>query len=594
MLKVDLSNVWGDLSLPDLLATEQEVFAAHKTLAEGRGPGNDFLGWLELPTFEETEELQRIRRAAERIRADSDVFVVVGIGGSYLGPRAAIELVKGQNHNLKDSDPQVFFAGNNLSTRAWQELCELLEGKDFSINIISKSGTTTEPAIATRALRWMLERKYGAEKAKKRIYVTTDSKHGALRQMATEQEVFAAHKTLAEGRGPGNDFLGWLELPTFEETEELQRIRRAAERIRADSDVFVVVGIGGSYLGPRAAIELVKGQNHNLKDSDPQVFFAGNNLSTRAWQELCELLEGKDFSINIISKSGTTTEPAIATRALRWMLERKYGAEKAKKRIYVTTDSKHGALRQMATEEGYESFIIPPNVGGRYSVLTAVGLLPMAVAGIAPMDVMLGAARARKELDIRSFENPAWQYAAIRNLLYRRGKAIELLGCYEPSFRYFAGWWQQLFGESEGKDGKGLFPATVEFTADLHSLGQMIQQGQRNLFETIVRFAPPRKRTTIEVDWKNLDGLNYLEGKTLDFVEEQAFQGTLSAHVDGGVPNIVLQTDEVDADTLGELFYFFELSCGISAYMLGVNPFNQPGVEFYKKNMFHLLGKPGY
>ena len=286
--------------------------------------------------------------------------------------------------------------------------------------------------------------------------------------LATEQEVFAAHKTLAEGRGPGNDFLGWLELPTFEETEELQRIRRAAERIRADSDVFVVVGIGGSYLGPRAAIELVKGQNHNLKDSDPQVFFAGNNLSTRAWQELCELLEGKDFSINIISKSGTTTEPAIATRALRWMLERKYGAEKAKKRIYVTTDPKHGALRQMATEEGYESFIIPPNVGGRYSVLTAVGLLPMAVAGIAPMDVMLGAARARKELDIRSFENPAWQYAAIRNLLYRRGKAIELLGCYEPSFRYFAGWWQQLFGESEGKDGKGLFPATVEFTADLH------------------------------------------------------------------------------------------------------------------------------
>ena len=412
--------------------------------------------------------------------------------------------------------------------------------------------------------------------------------------LATEQEVFAAHKTLAEGRGPGNDFLGWLELPTFEGTEELQRIRRAAERIRADSDVFVVVGIGGSYLGPRAAIELVKGQHHNLKDSDPQIFFAGNNLSTRAWQELCELLEGKDFSINIISKSGTTTEPAIATRALRWMLERKYGAEKAKKRIYVTTDPKHGALRQMATEEGYESFIIPPNVGGRYSVLTAVGLLPMAVAGIAPMDVMLGAARARKELDIRSFENPAWQYAAIRNLLYRRGKAIELLGCYEPSFRYFAGWWQQLFGESEGKDGKGLFPATVEFTADLHSLGQMIQQGQRNLFETIVRFAPPRKRTTIEVDWKNLDGLNYLEGKTLDFVEEQAFQGTLSAHVDGGVPNIVLQTDEVDADTLGELFYFFELSCGISAYMLGVNPFNQPGVEFYKKNMFHLLGKPGH
>ncbi len=412
--------------------------------------------------------------------------------------------------------------------------------------------------------------------------------------LAAEQEVFNAHKLLTDGKGPGNDFLGWLNLPTFEETDEMRRIRRAAERIRSDSEVFVVVGIGGSYLGPRAAIELVKGQNHNLGGKDPQVFFAGNNLSTRAWQELCALLEGKDFSINIISKSGTTTEPAIATRALRWMLERKYGAEKAKKRIYVTTDPAKGALRQMATEEGYETFVIPPNVGGRYSVLTAVGLLPMAVAGISPVDVMLGAARARKELDIRSFENPAWQYAAIRNLLYRKGKSIEMLCCYEPSFRYFAGWWQQLFGESEGKDGKGIFPATAEFTADLHSLGQMIQQGERNLFETVVRFTPPRKKTSIEVDWKNLDGLNYLEGKTLDFVEEQAFQGTLSAHVDGGVPVMVLQTDEVDADTLGELFYFFELSCGISAYMLGVNPFNQPGVEFYKRNMFKLLGKPGY
>ncbi len=409
-----------------------------------------------------------------------------------------------------------------------------------------------------------------------------------------EQEVFNAHKTLTEGKGPGSDFLGWLNLPTFEETEELRRIRRAALRIRSDSQVFVVVGIGGSYLGPRAAIELVKGQNHNLREGDPQIFFAGNNLSTRAWQELCALLDGKDFSINIVSKSGTTTEPAIATRALRWMLERKYGAEKAKKRIYVTTDPKNGALRQMATEEGYETFVIPPNVGGRYSVLTAVGLLPMAVAGINPTDVMMGAARARKELDIRSFENPAWQYAAIRNLLYRKGKYIEMLCCYEPDFRTFGGWWQQLYGESEGKDGKGIFPAAAEFTADLHSLGQMIQQGERNLFETVVRFTPPRKKTAIETDWKNLDGLNYLEGKTLDFVEEQAFQGTLNAHVDGGVPVMVLQADEIGAETLGELFYFFELSCGISAYMLGVNPFNQPGVEFYKKNMFKLLGKPGY
>ena len=412
--------------------------------------------------------------------------------------------------------------------------------------------------------------------------------------LSVEQEVFDAHKLLTDGKGPGSDFLGWLDLPTFEETDEMRRIRTAAARIRSDSEVFVVVGIGGSYLGPRAAIELVKGQNHNLNHGDPQIFFAGNNLSTRAWNDLCAQLEGKDFSINIISKSGTTTEPAIATRALRWMLERKYGAEKARSRIYVTTDPKNGALRQMAKEEGYESFLIPPNVGGRYSVLTAVGLLPMAVAGIDPRDVMLGAARAKRDYDLRSFENPAWQYAGIRNLLYRRGKALELLCCYEPDFRTFGGWWQQLFGESEGKDGKGIFPVTAEFTADLHSLGQMIQQGQRNLFETGVRFAPPQKKATIEVDWKNLDGLNYLEGKSLDFVEEQAFLGTLAAHVDGGVPVMVLQTDRVSADTLGELFFFFELSCGISAYMLGVNPFNQPGVEFYKKNMFHLLGKPGY
>ena len=412
--------------------------------------------------------------------------------------------------------------------------------------------------------------------------------------LATEQEVFAAHKTLAEGRGPGNDFLGWLELPTFEETEELQRIRRAAERIRADSDVFVVVGIGGSYLGPRAAIELVKGQNHNLKDSDPQVFFAGNNLSTRAWQELCELLEGKDFSINIISKSGTTTEPAIATRALRWMLERKYGAEKAKKRIYVTTDPKHGALRQMATEEGYESFIIPPNVGGRYSVLTAVGLLPMAVAGIAPMDVMLGAARARKELDIRSFENPAWQYAAIRNLLYRRGKAIELLGCYEPSFRYFAGWWQQLFGESEGKDGRGLLPDSVIYSTDLHSLGQYVQDGSNILFETVVKFDKPQRDLYIKVEQENGDGLNFLAGKPMSFINEKAFEGTVLAHTDGNTPNLVLQVPGMTEAELGYLIYFFEKACAVSGYMLGVNPFNQPGVESYKKNMFALLGKPGY
>ena len=414
--------------------------------------------------------------------------------------------------------------------------------------------------------------------------------------LATEKEVFNAHQTLTEGSGEGNDFLGWLNLPVAEETEEIRRIRAAAKQIRETSDVFVVIGIGGSYLGPRAAIELLQGANHNIGKGkgNPQIFYAGNGLSTRGWNELQRLLEGKDFSIAIISKSGTTTEPAIATRALRWMLERKYGTEGAKKRTYAITDPVKGALRQMAEEEGWETFVIPPNVGGRYSVLTAVGLLPMAVAGIDPMEVMAGAVQAKKDYDVRSFENPVWLYAATRNLLYRHGKAIEILESFEPSFKMMGGWWQQLFGESEGKDGKGIFPVTAELTADLHSLGQMIQQGERNIFETMVRFDAPENKMVIGGDYKNLDGLNYLEGKTLDFVDEQAFRGTLAAHVDGGVPVITVDMGQLNARKLGELFYFFELSCGISAYMLGVNPFNQPGVEFYKRNMFKLLGKPGY
>ena len=412
--------------------------------------------------------------------------------------------------------------------------------------------------------------------------------------LATEKEVFNAHQTLTEGSGEGSDFLGWLNLPAAEETEEIRRIRAAAKQIRETSDVFVVIGIGGSYLGPRAAIELLQGANHNIGKGNPQIFYAGNGLSTRGWNELQRLLEGKDFSIAIISKSGTTTEPAIATRALRWMLERKYGTEGAKKRTYAITDPVKGALRQMATEEGWETFVIPPNVGGRYSVLTAVGLLPMAVAGIDPMEVMAGAVQAKKDYDVRSFENPVWLYAATRNLLYRHGKAIEILESFEPSFKMMGGWWQQLFGESEGKDGKGIFPVTAELTADLHSLGQMIQQGERNIFETMVRFDAPENKMVIGGDYKNLDGLNYLEGKTLDFVDEQAFRGTLAAHVDGGVPVITVDMGGLNARKLGELFYFFELSCGISAYMLGVNPFNQPGVEYYKRNMFKLLGKPGY
>ena len=414
--------------------------------------------------------------------------------------------------------------------------------------------------------------------------------------LAMEKEVAQAHATLTDGTGSGNDFLGWQNLPTREPTEEILRIQSAARRIRNDSDVFVVIGIGGSYLGPRAAIELLQGPNHNMGKGkgDPQIYFAGNGLSTRHWNELCRLLEGKDFSIAIISKSGTTTEPAIATRALRAKLEEKYGVEGARKRIYAITDPCKGALRQMATEEGWETFVIPANVGGRFSVLTPVGLLPLAVAGVDIMEMMNGAVDAREAYDLRSFDNPVWLYAAVRNLLYRNGKAMEIFESFEPGFKMFGGWWQQLFGESEGKDGKGIFPVTAEFTADLHSLGQMIQQGQRNIFETMVRFDAPAEKMVIGGDEKNLDGLNYLEGRTLDFVDEKAFLGTLAAHVDGGVPVITMDCGELNDRKVGEMFYFLELCCGVSAYILGVNPFNQPGVEFYKRNMFRLLGKPGY
>ena len=414
--------------------------------------------------------------------------------------------------------------------------------------------------------------------------------------MAIEKEVAAAHATLADRSGAGKDFLGWLNLPTREATSEITRIQAAAEKIRHNSDVFVVIGIGGSYLGSRAAIELLQGPNRNIGrgKGDPQIFYAGNSLSTRHWNELCRLLDEKDFSIAIISKSGTTTEPAVATRALRWMLERKYGTDGARQRIYAITDPIKGALRQMANEEGWETFSIPPSVGGRYSVLSPVGLLPMAVSGIDIMEVLRGSMDAKESYDLRSYENPVWLYAAIRNLMYRHGKAIELFESFEPGFSMFGRWWQQLFGESEGKDGKGLFPVTAEFTADLHSLGQMIQQGKRNMFETMLRFDPPEQVFTIGSDVNNLDGLNYLAGKQLDFVDESAYLGTVSAHVDGGVPVITMDCGQLDARTVGELFYFLELACGISAYILGVNPFNQPGVELYKRNMFHLLGKPGY
>jgi len=414
--------------------------------------------------------------------------------------------------------------------------------------------------------------------------------------LAMEKEVFDAHMALTDGTGKGSEYMGWLKLPVREPTAEITRIQKAAEKIRSDSDVCVVIGIGGSCLGARAAIELLQGPNHNIGKGkgDPQIFFAGNSLSTRHMNELTRLLEGKDISLVVISKSGTTLEPAIAFRSLRWMLERKYGTDEAKKRIYAVTDPCSGALRQMAEEEGWETFSIPVNIGGRFSALTAVGLLPMAVAGIDIMEVMNGAADARDGYDLRSFENPVWLYAAVRNMLYRSGKTVELFVSSEPGFRMFGLWWQQLFSQSEGKDGKGIFPVTAEFPADLHSLGQMIQSGERNIFETMLRFDAPEQPCTIGSDWKNLDGLNYLEGKPLDFVDDCAYQGALNAHVDGGVPVITVNCGAIDGRKVGELFYFLELCCGISAYVLGVNPFSQPGVGLYKRNMYGLLGRPGY
>ena len=399
---------------------------------------------------------------------------------------------------------------------------------------------------------------------------------------------------LAHHNGPGGDFTGWVTLPRDYDKEEFARIKAAAEKIRRQSQVLVVIGIGGSYLGARAVIELLASPNYNLKQKNTlDIYFAGNGLSTDALLELIALIGDRDFSVNVISKSGTTTEPAVAFRIFRAMLEEKYGPEGARERIYATTDKARGALKGLADQEGYEEFVVPDDVGGRYSVLTAVGLLPIAAAGLDIDQLMAGAQRAMEALSAPDLDNPAWQYAAARNALYESGKKVELLACYEPSFRFFSEWWKQLYGESEGKENKGLFPASVEFTADLHSMGQYIQQGERLMFETVVKFAP-KGEFIIPDDPANVDGLNFLAGKSLAFVAEQAMRGTILAHVDGGVPNILLELPAIGEDTVGELIYFFEYVCGLSGYLLQVNPFDQPGVEAYKKNMFALLGKPGY
>lgn len=411
--------------------------------------------------------------------------------------------------------------------------------------------------------------------------------------------VLDAKETLVSKNGAGNDFLGWIDLPVDYDKDEFNRIKSAAEKIKSDSDVLLVIGIGGSYLGARAAIEFLRHNFYNMVDKSvrktPEIYFVGNNISSTYVKHLMDVIGDRDFSINIISKSGTTTEPAIAFRVFKKMLEAKYGKKEAAKRIYATTDKAKGALKNLATEEGYESFVVPDDIGGRFSVLTAVGLLPIAVSGADLDKLMEGAASGRKHaLEAAFEENDALLYAAMRNILLRKGKNVEIVANYEPSLHYVSEWWKQLFGESEGKDQKGIFPAAVDLTTDLHSMGQFIQDGARIMFETVINVETPQCEITIEEEPVDLDGLNYLAGKTMDFVNKNAMNGTILAHTDGNVPNLMVKVPEQNEFYLGELFYFFEFACGVSGYLLGVNPFNQPGVESYKRNMFALLGKPGY
>lgn len=409
-------------------------------------------------------------------------------------------------------------------------------------------------------------------------------------------QVYAAHRAIEDKSGLGNDFLGWVDLPVDYDKQEFARIKKAAEKIKSDTDVLLVIGIGGSYLGARAAIEFLKGQNYNrLRSGVPEIYFTGNSISGSALADIIKICEGKRVSVNIISKSGTTTEPAVAFRVFRKMLEERYGEAEAASRIYCTTDKARGTLKALADQKGYECFVVPDDVGGRFSVLTAVGLLPIAAAGCDIDKLMLGAAKARQDYSVCDIDkNLCYKYAALRNAFYRKGKSVELLVSYEPRFTMMAEWFKQLFGESEGKDNKGLFPASVIFSTDLHSMGQFVQDGARIMFETVVNITDNGRDVIIEEEETNGDGLNFLAGKPMSFVNKKAFEGTVLAHTDGGVPNLVITVDKADEENLGRLIYFFEKACAISGYMLGVNPFDQPGVESYKKNMFALLGKPGY
>lgn len=414
-----------------------------------------------------------------------------------------------------------------------------------------------------------------------------------------ERQAMDAKELLVSRQGAGNDFLGWIDLPVNYDKDEFARIKKAAAKIQSDSEVLLVIGIGGSYLGARAAIEFLRHSFYNIIPKDqrktPEIYFVGNSISSTYIKDLMDVVGDRDFSINMISKSGTTTEPAIAFRVFKEKLEKKYGKEEAAKRIYATTDKARGSLKNLANEEGYESFIVPDDVGGRFSVLTAVGLLPIAVSGADIDKLMEGAASGRKTAMEAPFaENDALKYAAIRNILLRKGKSVEILANYEPSIHYVSEWWKQLYGESEGKDQRGIFPASVDLTTDLHSMGQFIQDGARIMFETVIELETSREEIVLQEEPVDLDGLNYLAGKSVDFVNKSAMNGTILAHTDGNVPNTMIKIPEANEFYLGQLFYFFEFACGVSGYMLGVNPFNQPGVESYKKNMFALLGKPGY
>ena len=416
---------------------------------------------------------------------------------------------------------------------------------------------------------------------------------------AMEQIALKAKEVLVERSGAGNDFLGWIDLPVDYDKEEFARIKAAAEKIQSDSEVLIVIGIGGSYLGARAAIEFLRHSFYNSVSKEirktPEIYYAGNSISSAYLTDLLQVVGDRDFSVNIISKSGTTTEPAIAFRIFKELLEKKYGKEGAAKRIYATTDKARGALKNLADEEGYETFVVPDDVGGRYSVLTAVGLLPIAVSGADIDKLMEGAACAREQaLNSEFAQNPALQYAAIRNILHRKGKSVEVLANYEPALHYVSEWWKQLYGESEGKDQKGIFPASVDLTTDLHSMGQFIQDGSRIMYETVMCVENSRSEVVLQEEPVDLDGLNYLAGKTVDFVNKSAMNGTILAHTDGNVPNLLVTIPAQDEYSLGQLFYFFEFACGVSGYISGVNPFNQPGVESYKRNMFALLGKPGF